>query len=238
MKVQQRIIILFLLFYSTACLDALKPLNVKDDQKVVEISKGPCFGNCPVYTLSIYETGIAVFSGEQNTDRRGVYMKKIGKERARQITNKCVAANLWQFRDVYKSNFPDLPTVTLTYYEGKESKTISGKRERPDEVISIEQMLDEIAFSDGWEQVEAPPSNYPPGAITNELIVKLNRGIEALAWSKRYTEQEVSLKKALSNDKTYWLITFNDKLIDPNEMIETLRRDKDVFSVQFNQNFQ
>ncbi len=237
MKQLPKIIIFFLLITTTACSSALKPVNVQDEQKVVELTKSPCFGSCPVYTLTIYENGLAMFKGERNTDKLGLFMKKIGKEEVKRLTNKCVAANLWQFQDLYKSRIPDLPTVTLTYYEGKERKTITGKRERPVPVLDIEAMLDDIAFSEGWRQVEGAPSDLQPGAIPNELIVKLNRGIEALAWSKRYGEQEVSLKKSLSEDKTFWLITFNDENIDPREMIQLLRQDKDVFSVRFNQKF-
>ncbi len=232
------IIILLLATLLTACLDATKPLKVKDSQKVIEMSKSPCFGDCPVYEVAIYETGIATFKGVRNTDRMGLFVKKIGQEKVRQIINRCVSANLLQFQEVYKSNVPDLPTVSITYYEGKEKKTIAGKRERPVPVLEIEEMLDEIAFSSGWELVEDPPSELPPGAKANELVVKLNRSVEALAWSKRYSKETLVLKKSLSADKTFWLISFDEKVINIQEMLELLRQDSDVFSVQYNQYYQ
>lgn len=232
------IIILLLAIITTACLDATKPLKVKDSQKVIEMSKSPCFGDCPIYDITIYETGIATFNGIRNTDRLGLFVKKIGQEKVRQITNKCVAANLWQFQEVYKSNVPDLQTVSITYYEGKEKKTIAGKRERPIQVLEIEEILDEVAFSSGWELVEDPPSDLPPGAKANELVVKLNRTVEALAWSKRYGKEAMVLKKSLSADKTFWLISFDEKVISTTEMLELLRQDPDVFSVQYNQYYQ
>ncbi len=238
MRSASTIIILFVLFYCTACLDTTKPLKIKDSQKVVEMSKGPCFGSCPVYTLTVYETGIVTFKGVRFTDRQGLFTKKIDKSKVQQITNKCIASNLWQFDDVYKSNIADMATVSITYFEGKEQKTISGKRERPMPVLEIEQILEELAFTDNWEQIEKLDEGLPPGAIENELIVKLNRGVEALAWSKGYNQEGLELKKELSNDKTYWLVSFNTDSIDPKEMIDILRRDQNVFSVQFNQNFQ
>jgi hypothetical protein len=235
---QHPIIIFILAILVSACLDSTKPLKVKDSQKVIEMSKTPCFGSCPVYDLVIYETGLATFRGIQNTDQIGLYSKKIGQEKVRQIINICTAANLWQFQDVYKSNVSDLSTVSITYYEGKEKKTISGKRERPVQVLEIEQMLDEIAFSSGWDLVEAAPSSLPPGAKANELVVKLTANVEALAWSKRYNKEEVQLKRPLSPDKTFWLVSFNEKLISAPEMLELLRQDPDVFSVQYNQYYQ
>jgi hypothetical protein len=238
MKRRQVIIILVLTTFISACLDTAKPLKVKDSQKIIEMSKGPCLGDCPVFDLVIYETGIATFNGKQYTDRQGLFMKNIGKEKVKQITNTCVAANLWQFQDIYKSNVPDLPTVTITYFEGKEKKTIAGKKERPIAILDIESMLEDVAFSTNWERVEDAPSDLPPGAIPNELVVKLNRNVEGLAWSKRYIQQGMVLKKPLSADKTYWLITFDDKVIKPKEMAEMIRKDPDVFSVQFNQNYQ
>jgi hypothetical protein len=235
---RHQIIILFLAFLTQTCLDSTKPLKIKDSQKVIEMSKKPCFGTCPVYDLVVYETGMATFRGIQNTDRLGLYSKKIGQEKVRQLVNECIAANLWQFQEVYKSNVSDLPTVSITYYEGKEKKTIAGKRERPQPVLKIEEMLDEIAFSSGWDLLEAAPSTLPPGAKTNELVVKLTTNVEALAWSKRYDKEEVQLKRPLSTDKTFWLISFNEKIISAPEMLELLRQDPDVFSVQYNQYYQ
>lgn len=232
------IIIFFLALLTYACLDTPKPLKVKESQKVIEMSKSPCFGNCPEYNITIYETGIATFQGIRNTDRLGLFMKKIGQERVQQIINKCVSANLMQFQDVYKSDVPDLQTVTIVYYEGKEKKTIAGKRERPLKVLEIEELLDEIAFSADWEKVEDAPSDLPPGVIANELVVKLNRNVEALAWSKRYAQEDLKLKKVLSADKTFWLVTFDDRVIDSQEMLQILRQDRDVFSVQYNQYYQ
>ncbi len=232
-----KIIIFLFLISASACFNTLKPRNLKNEQKLVALSKGPCFGNCPVFTLTIYENGLATFQGKEHTDKQGLYMKKIGKEAVKHLTNQCAAANLWQFQGLYKSQLADLPSVTLTYYEGEKSKTITGKKERPEAVLDIEAILDDIAFSKGWQQVEPASSDLAPGVIPNELIIKLNRGIEALAWSKSYVEQEVSLKKSLSADKTFWLITFNSKLISPQEMVNLLKKDPDVFSVQFNQNF-
>jgi hypothetical protein len=173
--------------------------------------------------LAIYETGMATFRGIQNTDRLGLYSKKIGQEKVRQLVNECIAANLWQFQEVYKSNVSDLPTVSITYYEGKERKTIAGKGERPLPVLKIEEMLDEIAFSPGWDLLEEAPSTLPPGAKTNELVVKLTTNVEALAWSKRYGKEEVQLKRPLSTDKTFWLVSFNEKIISAQEMLELLR---------------
>lgn len=233
-----RILIFLLALATAACLDATKPLKVKESQKVIEMSKSPCFGDCPVYDVTIYETGIATFKGIRNTDRMGLFVKKIGQDKIQQIINKCVAANLWQFEEVYKSNIADLPSVSITYYEGKNKKTIAGKRERPVQVLEIEQMLDDIASSSDWELVEDPPSDLPPGTKADELVVKLNRTVEALAWSKRYNKEAVILKKALSADKTFWLISFDEKIISLQEMMDLLRQDPDVFSVQYNQYYQ
>lgn len=235
---QYQIIIFVLAFLTQACLDSTKSLKVKESQKVIEMSKKPCLGTCPVYDLVIYETGIATFRGIQNTDRLGLYSKKIGQEKVRQLINECTAANLWQFQEVYKSNVSDLPTVSITYYEGKEKKTIAGKRNRPLPVLKIEEMLDEVAFSSGWDLVEAAPSTLPPGAKANELVVKLAANVEALAWSKRYNKEELQLKRPLSPDKTFWLVSFNEKIINAQKMLKLLRQDPDVFSVQYNQYYQ
>ena len=209
-------------------------LNPAD--KIIEMSKGPCYGNCPVFTLTIYKNGIASYKGERYTDRRGTYVKKLGKEEFARIQGEFKRANMWQFRDTYRGRIPDMQSVTITYVEGTKKKTVSGKEIRPNAVKWLETQLDQIANNpEGWILKEAPADSEstPDYLITNELLVELDEGTDPEEWAKKYLSYDMLFEKQL-NDSGYTIFSFDDGLITPDEMLEKIRMDEQVISAEFN----
>ena len=217
----------------TGCL-TVKNTNLNELKKVVEMSKGPCFGQCPVFTLTVYDNGIAAYKGERFTDKKGLYIRDIGKPALEKLKSTLTGADLWKYPDAFKSQIPDLATVTLHYYEGDRTKTIIGKDGRPDDVMKIEEMLDDLANTGEWEQKEKPGSDLPAGTIGNELIVQLDGNIDGNAWVRQYAKQEMRVLKKLDIPGNFWLFFFNEDIIPPNEMLKWVRQDPDVHSAEFN----
>jgi hypothetical protein len=108
-----------------SCVTDVRKIRLEELNKVVEISKGSCYGRCPVFTLTIYQDGIASYLGERFTDRMGLYVKRLDKEVFANLEKEFREANLWQYQNVYKSRIADLQSVTLTYYEEGDIKAIT-----------------------------------------------------------------------------------------------------------------
>lgn len=207
-------------------------LNPAD--KVIEMTKGPCYGNCPVFTFTIYKNGIASYKGERNTDRLGLYVKKLEKGDMERIMAEFKRANMWQFRDTYRGRIPDMQSVTITYVEGTKKKTVTGKEIRPNAIKWLEAQLDQIANNnEGWILKEAPAETAPDYLIPNELIVELNEGVDPEEWAKKYIHSDMLFEKQLA-DSGYWIFSFDDSLIIPEEMLEQVRMDEEVISAEFN----
>lgn len=221
-------------FFAMTCQSVTKNTNLDELNKVIEMEKGPCYGNCPVFTLTVYDNGIVSYRGERFTERRGLYRLDIGRKGAEDLKQAFAAANLWQYPDAFKAQIPDLPTITLTYYEGDRTKTIRGKDGRPESVLKLEQMLDEITARQGWKQIEAADTGLPEGFIANELIVQLDPGIKGEIWVRLYAKQEMKTVKQLAANGNYWLVSFNTDIIPPQEMLRWVRQDPDVLGAEFN----
>jgi len=207
-------------------------LNPAD--KVIEMTKGPCYGRCPVFKLTIYKNGIASYEGERYTDRLGTYVKKLDKGELESIIGEFKRANMWQFRDTYRGRIPDMQSVSIMYKEGGKSKTVTGKEIRPNAVKWLEAQLDRIANSnEGWILKEAPSEKVPDYLIPNELIVELEEGIEPEEWAKKYIQADMLFEKQLA-ESGYWIFSFDDTLITPEEMLEQVRQDEQVISAEFN----
>jgi hypothetical protein len=223
------------IFMASTC----RPLTTKDLDKLtprIEMEKGPCYGSCPVYTLTIYEGGVAAYNGQRFTTRQGLHTKLLEANAYRELIKTFQSANLWSYQNAYKAQIPDLATITITYYEGDQSKSIKGKDGRPVKIEELEKLLTAIADSGGWER-QAAGENYgmPPNIIANELIVNLSAEADPNVWIIQFAKQDLQIVKRLSPNSPYWLFRFNADRIGPNEMLEWVRRDPYVLSAEFNQ---
>lgn len=202
--------------------------------KVIEMAKGPCYGNCPVFTLTIFENGLASYKGERNTERLGTYVKKLDKTQMERLLREFKSANLWQYRDVYTGRIPDVQSVAITYFEGSRKKTIAGKEVRPNAVKWLESILDQVANDpDGWELKEPPQDTKPDYIIPNELVVELDDGISPEEWAENYIEADMVAERQFG-DTGYWIFSFDDSLVSPDQMLEKVRTDENVLSAEFN----
>lgn len=216
-----------------SCIPRQKVTSIDELPKLLEMSKGPCYGPCPVFKLTIYRNGLASYVGERYTEREGTFYKNLDRGQIDKLVADCKAANLWQFPDAYRSQYPDLPTVTITYFEADRSKTILGKEGRPEVIMNLEASLDKIADSGGWADQNGDKSSAQ-GKPRNEIIVQLLEGVDGNVWSRQYAKNNMKVVKRLSGRGFYWLVTFDDKTISPDEMLANVQKDSYVVSAEFN----
>ena len=218
----------------SSCQTNLKQVDLQKLATVIEMAKGPCYGRCPVFTLKIYENGTATYNGEKYTDKAGLHIKQLDKEQFKNLQGQFRQANLWQYDNVYRGQIPDLQTVTITYYEEGDYKTITGKDGRPEAVRRLEEELDAVANGGGWQLKEKPDYNLPAGAIAEELIVQLNHGIEVYRWVRKFREHDLKVVEEIGRDRNYWLLSYDTNSIAPPMMLAKVRADADVVGVEFN----
>ena len=133
---------------------------------------------------------------------------------------------------------PTCKPISITFDDDGNTKTIIGKADdRPEEILTLEAALDEIADDpEGWREVEgfSDPNVLPDGTITNEIIVQLVSSISADEWVGKYSRYDTKLVESLSPSGSYWLITFNTESVDPDLLLENIRNDPEVIGAEFN----
>lgn len=127
----------------------------KGDSLFASIRRGACFGQCPVYTMKIYNGGTVVLEGKNFIDKIGTYTKHITKEQMYTFVQKAKEINYMQMDDNYDNkNITDLPaTETSIVIDGKRKKV----RKRfgfPKELVQFEKLFDELLKTDDWKKVE------------------------------------------------------------------------------------
>lgn len=203
----------------------------------IVFSKGACYGDCPVYNLTIYNTGLMKFNGVRSTQMLGKYEKQLTETEYIQLVKNCRRANLWKLDDNYDMNIADLPTTTLSFSDKEKQKTIKSKRGFPSPVDSLEKQLLNLIRQDGWNQtdfVAPPPQPKNEVIIKNELIIKGTDQLILVRWLKEYADYEMKIVRRLGPESPLWLVTFNQDKIDPDEMIKKVKEDPSIESVEFN----
>ncbi|HMO38277.1 MAG TPA: DUF6438 domain-containing protein [Saprospiraceae bacterium] len=225
-----------LLLTLTACDTnrALLRTDFNRETRVIEMAKSPCYGRCPVFRLTVYASGLVSFDGERYTERTGFWVKKMDKNEYQNLLRAFRNANLWQFDNVYRGEYYDAPTVTISYYEEGDLKTIIGKDGRPNKVLELEALLDDLARTDGWVQIGATNYGLPENVIADELIVQLHDGRDGPMWTRKYRRYEMEVVRQVAPQGNYWLCRYNPAAAPPEEMLSMVRADREVIGAEFN----
>ena len=228
-----------LIFMGFVILQSCNTIKMETDpakaSPVIVYSKGPCFGPCPIFTLTIYNTGLAKFKGRKYTKMDGVYEKSLSKEEYTDLIKLFKKNRFWRFDNNYDMDLVDLSTVTVSYAEKDKTKTVKGKSGFPQKFKEITMALDSIINSDGWVMKEKPVNNKKTGkVIDNQIIIKLGKGMIFSRWLQEYKKYGVRLMRKLDEKDKYWLIRFDKKIIAPEEMLQILHKDKRIAEAEFN----
>lgn len=117
---------------------------------LINMEKTPCFGSCPTFVFEINGHGEATYTGTANVDKMGNYEKTFSAEECNQLFDAFVAADYWSFQDEYTGQVTDLPTTFLQFKHDGNDKRIKMYYNVPQELRDLEDMVDELANSDGW----------------------------------------------------------------------------------------
>ena len=152
-------LIVFLIF-SISCKTPQSIPDLNTLKKEIVMDKNPCFGTCPFYTLTIYEQGYASFEGKKDVNKLGMNTKKLTKKEYDGVMRAFRAANYFELEDDYPSQVSDLPKTAITYNKDGNSKTITGDDlSRPEIVMSLDNILTQIAESEGWTSSQTSNNN-------------------------------------------------------------------------------
>jgi hypothetical protein len=127
---------------------------------VITLERTPCFGGCPVYTLSVSPTGDVTYQGKKHVRQSGAASGKISQQQLDALIAELESAGYFSFADRYVSSEPacgryatDLPTVITSVRLGERAKRIEhdyGCESAPGGLVVLERRIDEVLGSSRW----------------------------------------------------------------------------------------
>lgn len=107
----------------------------------VTISKGMCFGTCPVYSGTVYGDGKIVYEGQTNTERMGTYSGMIPSEVLCSLATEVQKNKLMTSKAKYIDNVPDAPVTTITITNMGQTTVISYNMGSPEPLRELTALL-------------------------------------------------------------------------------------------------
>lgn len=131
-----------------------------DDAVVVTLERTPCFGTCPVYTVSISESGLVRFNGKHHVTQTGEATATIPAARVDSLLEELEEAGYFELPEAYVMDAPacgmyatDSPTIITSATRGGVTKSIRhdrGCQGAPAGLSRLEQRIDEVAGTARW----------------------------------------------------------------------------------------
>jgi len=209
-----------------------KEALVTPDEALITLDKGGCYGSCPSYELIIYNNRYVSYDGRKDVDKKGTHAKMLSKDSYKAIVKAFDQAGFFDFENEYPSNIPDLPTIKMSYAKNGLTKTVVGKRERPEPIHKLQFLLEEIAQSEGWTKVADTKKRMT--LDKSRIVVDIAQASHLPKWFSKLKElYGVQIVQKLSDNSDSWLIGIEPRLHNPEEVLHYLLSDPGVKSARF-----
>jgi hypothetical protein len=121
------------------------------------MSRGSCFGSCPVYTVTIHGNGTAEYSGEQGVNIKGNRSTAINSSQIKQLLSQLDHINFFSLEDTAFEKCNDTPSVAVSVsLDGRSKRVISdaycvGAPLGPQaQLVSLTRQIDKAIGSEAW----------------------------------------------------------------------------------------
>jgi hypothetical protein len=130
------------------------PAAAQEDEAVITLERGACFGTCPIYRVSIYADGRVVYEGEDFVDLTGEQSSQIEPEMVDMLIASFDEAGYFEWNDEYTEQLvTDLPYITTSVTKDGVTKRIvrySGDSNAPLLLPYLETWIDDAANTRQW----------------------------------------------------------------------------------------
>ena len=134
--------------------------NRGEGTPVISLERTPCFGTCPVYTISVTASGRVLFDGRAHVPRLGLVTAEIPRQRVDSLLVELERAGYFGFAGRYAASEPacgryvtDLPSAIISVTRGGRTKRIEhdhGCGSAPLALAVLEKRVDEVLGSKRW----------------------------------------------------------------------------------------
>lgn len=210
---------------------ANEEVHVAARELMIRLYKGSCYGQCPAYTLEIFSDGHVVLSPRRFLPVDSVMTSSWP---VADILRAFDAAGLDDLEAEYMTPIADIPSYRISY-RGKE---IRWNTRKPVVLQNLVALLDSFTVNEGWLEPERAFRSEQVNRREEELIVQLKPGTDQGLWMDMYQDVGLYLIRRIVPEGTYLLVGYDRSVIQPDAMLDRVRKDSRVVLASFNKDLQ
>lgn len=120
------------------------------DSASITLERGPCFGICPEYEVTVHGNGQVEFQGSNGLESAESHSAQIHASEARDLIEFTVSKVRFDtLQEKYFGNIDDPERITTLRIGGK-TKSVSNIGDGPKILTELELMIDEVAATSRW----------------------------------------------------------------------------------------
>jgi len=127
---------------------------------VMTLERGPCYGRCPVYAVSLFADGTVLFEGRQHVQQMGVHKGRVSASEVDALTRRFQVDFAGIPDSLYVQDAPgcgqfmtDGPGILLSFRDGTRTRTVrldTGCTGAPRIIRQLATAVDSIARTPTW----------------------------------------------------------------------------------------
>jgi len=129
---------------------------------VIRLERGPCYGTCPVYGVTLYGDGTVRYDGKDHVRVRGSQTAVIAPGAVRSLFEAIERSGFFSMNDTYTQvSITDAPSAVLyvaTDGKKKQVRHYLGDFKAPKALETLENRIDEVSGASRWTAAAAPPT--------------------------------------------------------------------------------
>ena len=135
------------------------------DDLVIKLERTSCFGECPIYSVTIDAKGNVTFEGTKFVRVEGRQTDRIQTSRVAALLATAERIGFFELRDQYRTIrnpdgtetiVTDLPTAFVTITRRGQSKRVEDYFGAPEALKQLEQQIDDTARTKRWIRLDVP----------------------------------------------------------------------------------
>ena len=137
--------------------DMLGDLNEPEnaDSLFVIIKRSSCFGTCPYYEMTIYNSGYVVLNGKQHVEPLGMNSTTISEKKINSIKQSAYDIDFFSLNNEYDNKgVTDLPANTITIQVDGKSHTVMNRFGGPTNFRDLVDMIHSVIEESEWTAVK------------------------------------------------------------------------------------
>ncbi len=150
----------FSLFMLFALLGACKPKEkaqsaqdalLSDSEVFIHFKTTACFGECPVFEMTIYNNLFVDYNGEMFVEPLGNQSGYISQEQLKELNTLIKKCAFFELENKYDGEVTDLPSAYITVNQNGKSKKIHARFNIPVELRKLTKYLSEMPQNVRWD---------------------------------------------------------------------------------------